>query len=50
MLYRFKNGGQINDFYFASFRFWHNLKNNFSKGFFQLNLTHSKTAKINLHC
>ena len=40
MLYRFKNGGQIIDFYFVSFWFWpkseKKKKKHFPKGFFQL--------------
>ena len=31
----FQNGGQITDFYFASFRLGQNLKNHFPKGIFQ---------------
>ena len=31
----FQNGGQITDFYFASFRFWPNFENHFPKGIFQ---------------
>ena len=37
MLYRFKNGGQITDFYFALFRFWSKFekkKNTLPKEFF----------------
>ena len=34
----FQNGGQITDFYFASFRFWAKFeKNHFPKGIFQWN-------------
>ena len=32
---QFQNGGQITDFYFASFQFWSKFeKKHFSKGFF----------------
>ena len=45
----FQNGGQITDFYFASFRFGQILKNNFPKECFQWNLAQRRSIWIHLH-
>ena len=44
----FQNGGQITDFYFASFRFW-KKKDLFPKGIFQWNLAQNRRTWIHLH-
>ena len=41
----FQNGGQITDFYFASFRFWPKFENHFSEGIFQRIWAHGKTRR-----
>ena len=45
----FQNGGQITDFYFASFHFGQNLKNHFPNGISQGNLAQSSRTLIHLH-